>query len=61
LGLGDDTQTAEHLTREIGVAVVPGSSFFSDPSLGHALVRFSFCKKLKTLEEAARRLEKLRT
>jgi len=61
LGLGDDTQTAEHLTREIGVAVVPGSSFFSEPELGHALVRFSFCKKLETLHEAARRLERLRT
>jgi aminotransferase len=59
LGLGDDTQTAVHLTREIGVAVVPGSSFFSKPELGHALVRFSFCKKLETLHEAARRLETL--
>jgi aminotransferase len=61
LGLGDDTQTAVHLTKDIGVAVVPGSSFFSEPELGHGLVRFSFSKKLETLQEAARRLEKLRT
>jgi aminotransferase len=60
LGLGDDTETAVHLTREVGVAVVPGSSFFAEPELGHGLVRFSFSKKLETLAEAARRLEKLR-
>ncbi|MGZ8606150.1 MAG: pyridoxal phosphate-dependent aminotransferase [Actinomycetota bacterium] len=61
LGLGDDTRTAEHLAREVGVAVVPGSSFFSDPALGRGLVRFAFSKKLETLREAARRLEALRT
>jgi len=61
LGLGDDTRTAEHLTREVGVAVVPGSSFYSRPEDGHALVRFSFSKRLETLREAARRLGKLRT
>ena len=61
LGLGDDTETAVHLTKEVGVAVVPGSSFFSEPELGHGLVRFSFSKKLETLHEAARRLKKLRT
>ncbi len=60
LGLGDDTETAERLTRGYGVAVVPGSSFFSRPQLGRSLVRFSFCKRLETLAEAARRLEKLR-
>ena len=60
LGFGDDTQTAEHLTREVGVAVVPGSSFFSQPGLGRELVQFSFSKKIETLHEAARRLEKLR-
>jgi aminotransferase len=61
LGLGDDTRTAEHLTREVGVAVVPGSSFFSRPEDGQGLVRFSFCKRLATLREAARRLGKLPT
>jgi aminotransferase len=59
LGLGDDTETALHLTRDVGVAVVPGSSFYSEPELGHGLVRFSFSKRLETLKEAARRLEKL--
>ena len=42
-----------------GVAVVPGSSFFHDPADGRKLVRFSFCKRMETLEEAARRLEAL--
>ena len=41
-----------HLVRERGVASVPGSSFFSDPALGRHLLRFAFCKRLETLEEA---------
>ncbi len=61
LGLGDDTATAHHLTTDIGVAVVPGSSFYAEPERGHGLVRFSFSKRLETLREAASRLEKLRT
>jgi aminotransferase len=52
----DDTQFAHWLAREKGVAPVPGSSFFSDPRLGHHLVRFVFCKTDELLEEAARRL-----
>jgi aspartate/methionine/tyrosine aminotransferase len=60
LGLGDDVRAAVHMTTEVGVAVVPGSSFFSDPALGRHLVRFSFSKRLETLHEAGRRLENLR-
>jgi aminotransferase len=58
LGLGDDVEVAHHLTKEVGVAVVPGSSFFSRPALGRHLVRFAFCKKVETLEEAGERLRK---
>jgi aminotransferase len=58
LGLGDDVEVAHHLTKEVGVAVVPGSSFFSRPELGSHLVRFAFCKKVETLEEAGERLRK---
>lgn len=54
----DDAAFAADLVRDAGVAVVPGSSFFSDPALGRSLVRFCFCKKDETLDEAARRLEK---
>jgi len=46
--------------REIGVAAVPGSSFYSNPADGAQQVRFAFCKKPETLEEAGRRLRRLR-
>jgi aminotransferase len=58
LGLGDDVEVAMHMTKEVGVAVVPGSSFFEKPEVGRHLVRFAFCKKLETLEEAGARLRK---
>ena len=56
LGFADDTAAARHLVEEIGVAAVPGSSFFSRPELGRDLLRFAFCKKLETLEAAGERL-----
>ena len=52
----DDTPFAKRLAREGGVASVPGSSFFSKPERGRSLVRFAFCKRLETLEEAAHKL-----
>jgi aminotransferase len=51
-----DDEFAAWLTSEIGVASVPGSSFFSDPERGRTLVRFAFCKKAETLREAVNRL-----
>ena len=59
-GFGDDVEFTKHLIREIGVACVPGSSFYSHPSLGAQQVRFCFCKKDETLNRAAERLSKLR-
>ncbi|MCL4264462.1 MAG: pyridoxal phosphate-dependent aminotransferase [Anaerolineae bacterium] len=50
---------ARWLTTEVGVAVVPGDSFYSLPGFGAGSVRFAFPKKRQTLEEAARRLGKL--
>jgi len=44
------------LVREAGVASVPGSSFWLDGQGGSAFVRFCFCKKDETLDEAGRRL-----
>jgi len=55
-----DDEFARWLTREIGVAPVPGSSFYHDPALGRRLVRFAFCKKLETLERAGERLANVR-
>lgn len=59
-GFPDDIEFTKHLIREIGVAVVPGSSFYHDPELGRQKVRFCFCKKQETLEAAAERLQKLK-
>lgn len=58
-GFANDIEFTRHLIREIGVAVVPGSSFYHDASLGSQMVRFCFCKKDETLEAAAERLGKL--
>lgn len=58
-GFPNDVEFSRYLIQEIGVAVVPGSSFYSNPSLGSQQVRFCFCKTDATLDEAARRLEKL--
>ncbi len=52
----DDHRFARTLAREAGVAPVPGSSFFHDPALDRPLVRFTFCKELRTLDEASSRL-----
>jgi aminotransferase len=59
-GFKDDIEFTRHLIREVGVACVPGSSFYSDPKLGSQQVRFCFCKKDETLMLAAERLKKLR-
>ena len=58
-GFANDIEFTRHLIREIGVAVVPGSSFYHDAAMGSQMVRFCFCKKDETLEAAAERLAKL--
>ena len=58
-GFPDDVAFARHLVTDIGVAAVPGSSFYRDPSLGRTKLRFTFCKKDETLQAAAERLAKL--
>ncbi len=56
LNRGDDVAFVKDLVERVGVAAVPGSSFFSDPELGRNWVRFCFPKKDETLAEAERRL-----
>jgi aminotransferase len=56
----NDVEFARYLIQDVGVAVVPGSSFYRDPARGAQQVRFAFCKTDPTLDEAIRRLEKLR-
>jgi len=55
----DDVKFTQHMVREIGVAVVPGSSFYRRPELGAQQVRFCFCKRDETLRAASERLRKL--
>jgi aspartate/methionine/tyrosine aminotransferase len=55
-----DVAFAKYLVLEIGVACVPGSSFYNDPQDGSSQVRFTFCKKEETLAAAEERFAKLR-
>jgi len=55
-GFDDDTAFARWLVSEVGVAGVPGSSFYSEPALGKHLIRFTFCKTHDVLAAAAERL-----
>jgi aminotransferase len=58
-GFANDVEFAQFLVRDVGVAVVPGSSFYHDPADGIRQVRFCFCKRDETLDEAGRRLRRL--
>jgi aspartate/methionine/tyrosine aminotransferase len=59
-GFEHDIAFTKYLVKEIGVAAVPGSSFYRDPRNGAQQVRFAFCKKLETLSAAAEKLHRLR-
>jgi aspartate/methionine/tyrosine aminotransferase len=59
-GYPDDVSFGKYLVEKIGVAVVPGSSFYRNAADGAKQVRFTFCKKEETLAAAAGRLAKLR-
>ena len=52
-----DLQFCEWMIKEIGVAAVPGSSFFKEPV--NNLIRLHFARQKDTIDEALRRLEKL--
>jgi aminotransferase len=54
-----DVDFTRRLIRDVGVAVVPGSSFYSDPAAGSHAIRFCFCKREATLSAAAQRLSGL--
>ncbi len=54
-----DDEFSYWMTREIGVAPVPGSSFYSRPEMGRRQVRFAFCKTTELLREACGRLRAL--
>ena len=54
-----DVSFAKYLVEHIGVACVPGSSFYNDPEDGASQVRFTFCKKEETLAAAEARFANL--
>ncbi len=60
-GFQDDVSFCRFLVKEIKVAAVPGSSFYSEPTRGSQQVRFCFCKKQETLAEAVSRLSVLKS
>jgi aspartate/methionine/tyrosine aminotransferase len=59
-GFPDDISFAKYLVKDIGVAAVPGSSFYRSLADGRSHLRFTFCKTEKTLQAAAERLAKLK-
>ena len=58
-GFANDVEFCRFLVKDIGVAAVPGSSFFRDPAAGKDIIRFTFCKKESTLAAAEERLVRL--
>jgi aspartate/methionine/tyrosine aminotransferase len=58
-GFKTDLDFTHYLLKDVGVAVVPGSSFFSQPELGRKFVRFCFSKRPETLDAAGQRLARL--
>ncbi|HEY0133307.1 MAG TPA: methionine aminotransferase [Nannocystis sp.] len=60
LGYDDDLAFCRMLPEKIGVAAIPPSSFYVNPHEGRHLVRWAFCKTDDVLDEAIKRLQKLR-
>jgi aminotransferase len=58
-GFDNDVEFARHLVKDIGVATIPGSSFYDNPRDGSTLVRFCFSKRESTIREAETRLSRL--
>ena len=57
LNFEDDLAFCRYLATDVGVAAIPSSFFWKDRRDGRDLVRFCFCKKNETLENAIRHLE----
>ena len=60
LGYQDDVAFARHLIEKAAVATVPASSFYHDPSKGRGQVRFSFPKKIETIERGLQALREIK-
>lgn len=60
-GFPDDVSFCRWLTTEVGVAAVPPSAFYLDPTRAPLLARFCFAKRPETIRLAADRLRSLRS
>jgi len=58
-GFADDVEFARYLVKDVGVAAVPGSSFYKNAEKGRTKLRFCFCKRDETLAEADQRFARL--
>jgi N-succinyldiaminopimelate aminotransferase len=61
LGYDDGVTFCRELPERAGVVAIPTSVFCGDPERGRSLVRFAFCKREEVIDEAAARLERLRS
>ncbi len=59
-GFANDVEFTTHMIEHVGVAPVPGSSFYSEPADGRRYVRFAFPKRDETFAEVRTRLARLR-
>ncbi|MDD5544682.1 MAG: aminotransferase class I/II-fold pyridoxal phosphate-dependent enzyme [Acidobacteriia bacterium] len=59
-GFSDDVEFSRFLVEQIGVAGVPGSSFYKEAVDGRNFLRFAFCKTDQTLDAASERLQKIK-
>lgn len=59
-GSSDDKEFARRLVQEIGIATVPGSSFYHSSGGGSQQIRFTFCKRMETLNGAITNLQRLK-
>lgn len=57
LGLTSDVEFCRWLPTNAGVAAIPPSAFYANPSHGAPFVRFAFCKETKTIDQAIARLQ----
>ncbi len=58
-GHADDVSFCRHLIETVGVAAIPPTAFYEHKDEGRHLVRFAFCKRRQTLEQAIERLTTL--
>jgi aspartate/methionine/tyrosine aminotransferase len=58
-GFPNDIEFARYLVKDVGVAAVPGSSFYRNAEKGRTKLRFCFCKRDETLQAADRKLAAL--